>query len=252
MAPCVHGVMALEASIDMPQSWQKNRILAALPEADFARLMPYLEPSPLHAKAVLFDVGESFTQLYFPHSGVVSLVTVMEDGTTAETAMVGREGMVGLSALVSDSGLTSRHTVQIPGVASCIDFSRFRRIMRESAALRPVLSAYAQALFSQVLQSVACNSLHGLRQRCSRWLLMAHDRGPGDTFPLTHEAMAEMLGVRRASVTLVARTLQKAGLIHYRHGILTVLDRRGLEAASCECYRTVRRIFERLLPLTFA
>ncbi len=230
----------------------RNRLLAALSPEEAAKLRPHLETVPLPHGKVLFDPDEPFTRVYFPEDGVVSLVAVFEDGTTSEMATVGREGVVGFSALLDKDTAVGRHLVEVPGSALSMPFSRFRGVLRQSEPLRALCAAHARAFLAQVLQTVACNGVHTVEERCARWLLMTHDRSGGDTFALTQEFLAQMLGVHRPTVTLVARSLQGAGLIHYSRGAITVVDRRRLEEASCECYGIIRRQYERLLPRTFA
>lgn len=229
----------------------RNRLLMALPAEDLRRLRPHLEPVALPHRKVLFEADELLMRVYLIQAGVVSLVTVFEDGTTVEMATVGREGMVGVGTLLGGDTALGCYVVQVPGSALTMEASRFRDALRESPKLRMVCEAYAQAFFAQLLQNVACNAAHSVERRCARRLLMSHDRSDGDTFALTQELLAEMLGVRRSTVTLVDRALQKAGLIEYHRGAITVLDRPGLEAAACECYRVIRERYEDFLPHTF-
>lgn len=226
----------------------KNHLLAVLPPEDAARLRPHLERVALPQGRVLFDAGEPYTRVYFPEEGVVSIVCLFEDGATAEMATVGKEGVVGAGVLLGGDIAISRHMVQVPGSALAIDGAVFRDGLQESRTLRSLAGAYTQAFIAQVLQSVACNGVHAVDERCARWLLMTHDRSEGDTFALTQEYLAQMLGVHRPTVSIAARALQRAGLIRYSRGAITVLDRPGLEEASCECYRIIRRHYERLLP----
>lgn len=239
-----------------PRDWARlvprNRLLAALPAEDLRRLRPHLEPVALPQRKVLFEPDQRLTRIYLIETGVVSLVTVFEDGTTVEMASVGREGMIGVGALLGGDSALGCYVVQEPGSALAMEASRFRVALRESPSLRRACEAYAQAFCTQLLQSVACNAAHSVERRCARRLLMSHDRSDGDTFPLTQELLAEMLGVRRSTVTLIDRELQKAGLIQYDRGAITVLDRRGLEAVACECYRVIRDRYEDLLPRSFA
>ncbi|MGE0117304.1 MAG: Crp/Fnr family transcriptional regulator [Dongiaceae bacterium] len=230
----------------------RNRFLVALHPEDLRRIEPHLEEVRLDSGAILVDADEPITHAYFPHDAMVSLVSVMEDGSTAETATIGREGLTGFGGLLDRDTAFNRHVVQVPGQAARIEFMKMRHAIQGSGNLRHVLSCYTQALFAQTLQSVACNGLHSLEARCSRWLLMTHDRVGKDHFALTQEFLAEMLGVHRSTVTVTAQMLQQRGAIRYRRGVVSILDRRELENTACECYRTVRRAFERLLPLTFA
>jgi CRP-like cAMP-binding protein len=229
----------------------RNRLLMALPPEDLRRLRPHLEPVALPDRRVLFEADESLMRVYLIEAGVVSLVTVFEDGTTVEMATVGREGLVGVGTLLGGDTALGCYVVQVPGSALAMETSRFRDALRESPKLRMACEAYAQAFFAQLLQNVACNAAHSVERRCARRLLMSHDRSDGDTFALTQELLAEMLGVRRSTVTLVDRALQKAGLIEYHRGAITVLNRPGLEAAACECYRVIRERYEEFLPHTF-
>jgi CRP-like cAMP-binding protein len=228
-----------------------NRLLAALPSEEFKRLLPSLEVVSLARGDMMIEPDQPIRFVWFPHFGVVSVVTPLEDGTEVEAATIGREGVVGCELLTGgDSGI-SRTFVQVSGEASRIEFAQMRRRQRESRPLADLLDRYARALFKQVMQSVACNGQHSVEERCCRWLLMAHDRAGSDSFDLTQEFLSDMLGVRRASVTVVARTLQTAGLIRYSRGTITVVDRQGLEEGSCECYRAVRDTYERLLPQVY-
>jgi CRP-like cAMP-binding protein len=228
-----------------------NRLLAALPSAELERLRPDMEEVRLENGAILTDAEQPFTHVYFPHDSVVSLVSLMDDGRIAETATIGREGVAGFQALLHGETAFNRQIVQVTGRASRIEYERLLAVVGDLRELRRVMYCYVQAFIAQVLQSVACNGRHSVEVRCSRWLLMTHDRVGKDTFPLTQELLAEMLGVHRPTVTVAARMLQRAGLIRYSRGVVTILDRTGLENATCECYGIVRRRFERLLPLTF-
>jgi CRP-like cAMP-binding protein len=227
----------------------RNGILATLETPDLERLLPALEAVELERETLLYEAGGKIEQIYFPHNCVISLVAIMQDGRIAETGTLGREGYTGSEALLgSDDIATSRCLVQVSGMASRMPLTTLRRLAEERSEARRLLLAYNRALFAQVLQSVACNAMHNIEERCARWLLMTHDRAEADSFGLTQEFLAEMLGVRRASVNLVGRSFQRAGLIHYSRGCITVLDRPGLESVSCECYRTIRQVFEQFLP----
>jgi CRP-like cAMP-binding protein len=228
-----------------------NRLFAALPAEDFGLLRPHLEITPLERGHVLIAPAELIRHAWFPHDGVVSVVTPMEDGAAAETATIGREGAVGFEFLTGGNRGLSRTFVQVSGSASRIEIAQLRSSER-SGTLGDLLARYSRVLFRQVMQSVACNGLHSVEERCCRWLLMAHDRAGSDTLDLTQEFLAAMLGVRRPSVTVVARTLQTAGLIRYSRGAITVIDRHGLEEAACECYRVIRSAYENLLPYTYS
>lgn len=228
-----------------------NRLLAALEPEDFACLEPYLESVTLPTGTVLYDTGDIIRHAYFPHHAIVALVAVMNDGGSAEMAVIGREAMVGfISALVSRQSF-GRYIVQAPGTASRIDVDRLHEVINLRPKLRELFLRAAEAVMTRVLQNVACNAIHSVEARCCRWILSTHDRLDQDTMPLTHEFLAEMLGVQRSTVSTVTRGLQEAGLIKQNRGMITVTDRAGLEEASCECYGTVRRSFERLLPRTY-
>jgi CRP-like cAMP-binding protein len=228
-----------------------NRLLAALPHEALLSLRPHLKPASLPRGRVLSEADEPLRRVYFVEAGAVSLVAVFEDGTTAEMATVGREGMVGIATLLGGDTALGRYVVSVPGLALAIDASRFQSELGVSPELRATCEAYAQAFVAHLLQNVACNAAHTVEQRCARWLLMCADQTVDDAFELTQEYLAEMLGVRRSTVTVVARTLQQSGLISYRRGAITVLDHQGLESAACECHRTVRDGYERLRARPF-
>jgi CRP-like cAMP-binding protein len=229
------------------QAHRANRLLATLSPQDARLLMPHVELVDCEHRTILMDAGERIARVYFPHSAVICLVAVMRESGIAETATIGPEGLVGLEVLLGGERATSRTLVQVPGVASVIPARMLRKAMEESPSLRALLLRYVGAFLVQVSQSVACNSLHKVEERCCRWLLMAHDRVGRDSFPLTQEFMADLLGVHRPTVTIVARTLQAAGLIRYSRGVITIVDRRGLEQSACECYGIVRQAFEEIL-----
>ena len=226
-----------------------NGLLAAFNRDDWEFLRPFLEVVELKRGTVLYEAGDPVETVYFPHNAVVSLVAVMNDGSVAETGTIGREGFTGSETILGNiDAANSRCLVQVAGTASKVPLSTLRNFLDEQAHARQLLLAYTRALFAQVLQSVACNATHNVEERCARWLLMTHDRAEADTFELTQEFLAVMLCVRRSSVNLVGRAFQKAGLISYSRGKITILDRVGLEGASCECYGIVRKVFEQLLP----
>jgi len=227
----------------------RNGLLAALPAEDLEQLRPILQVVGLKHEMVLYEAGGRIDQVYFPHNAVVSLVAKMQDGRLAETGTLGREGFTGSETMLgNDNTATSRCIVQVPGRASRLALADLRAFVEERPSVRNLLMAYTRALFAQVLQSVACNAMHNVEERCARWLLMTHDRAETDSFVLTQEFLAEMLGVRRASVNLVGRAFQRAGLIRYTRGTITILDRAGLESVSCECYAIIQRVFAQLLP----
>jgi len=227
----------------------RNGLLAALDSDDWEYLRPALDVVQLERGLVLYEAGRPIRHIYFPHNAVVSLVAVMRDGQLAETGTLGREGFTGSETILGNiDTANSRSVVQVAGTASKVPLSTLRACLDERPHACLLLMAYARALFAQVLQSVACNAMHNVEQRCARWLLMTHDRAAADSFELTQEFLAAMLGVRRASVNVVGSAFQKAGLIRYSRGKITILDRAGLEAASCECYGIIRRVFAQLLP----
>jgi CRP-like cAMP-binding protein len=224
-----------------------NRLLDVLSPTVSARLDSHLEPFELTLGKEIHAPGDTAEFAYFPTSGLISVVATMNDGASVEIGVAGNEGMFSVATILGDETPSQRAMVQLPGKALRVKARRFRREMQADSAMHTMLLRYAMTTLSAVAQTAACNRLHNLEQRCARWLLAAHDRAGGNRFPLTHEFLAMMLGVRRPGVTLAAQTLQSAGLITYYHGIMTVLDRRGLEAASCECYRAIQDDFNRLM-----
>ncbi|WP_134497893.1 Crp/Fnr family transcriptional regulator [Microvirga pakistanensis] len=230
---------------------RKNRLLAALEPEDFEVLKPYLELVDLSKGKVVYDIGEVMWHTYFPHNAIVSLATVLEDGGTVEMALFGREGMFGyVSTLVTRQSF-GRYVAQLSGTASRIPVDRLKEAVREHPRIREVVFRFTEALLAQTLQTVACNAVHSVEARCCRWILSMRDRVDSDALPLTHETLAEMLGVQRSTVSSVTRALQVADLIQQGRGTITIMDRAGLEDMSCECYRKIRRSFERLLPGTY-
>jgi CRP-like cAMP-binding protein len=223
-----------------------NRILSTLPPDVFARILPDLKMVPLKFRVSLHEPGDKMPYVYFPNSGVISMLTVMEDGTAVEIATIGNEGMVDLFVFLGLEESDSRLLIQVPGTAMRMESTRFREHVAENPRLRALLGYYAIALFALVAQSTACNRMHPMVARCARWLLMTHDRVDAAEFPMTHDFLSEMLGVRRPSVSVAAKALKDAGLIKYHRGRITVIDRAGLEAASCECYRLIRARFDRM------
>ena len=225
-----------------------NRLLAAVPAEELDRLRPELEEVDLAFKQELYGPDRPVRHAYFPHRGVCSVVEDLEDGAAVEVATVGHEGFVGVSLLLGGGAMAGRCFVQVPGTATRIRAAAFPEAMRACPGLHRLLLRYTQALLSQVARSAACNRAHSIEERCARWMLMTHDRVDGDeSFPLTQEFLAQMLGVRRSGVTVAAGMLQKAGLIRYSRGLVRVVDREGLQAASCPCYDAVRAEFDRLL-----
>jgi CRP-like cAMP-binding protein len=227
---------------------QANRVLAALPDAVYERLVPELEPISMTLKQILYRPNGAIPHVYFPLNTVTSLVVSMQDGQAVEVATVGNEGMVGLPVFLGAEIFSGQAFIQVPGEAVRMQTAVFKDEVSRHGSLHEVLHRYIQALFTQVAQSAACNRLHSIEQRCARWLLMTQDRVGAEQFPLTQEFLAQMLGVRRGSVSEVASRLQREGLLQYSRGIITVRNRAGLEAASCECYAIVRLEYDRLLP----
>jgi CRP-like cAMP-binding protein len=228
-------------------SRQPNRLLRGLWPADYALMVPHLRRVPLAAGDEISPARARSRHVFFPETAVLSLVVTMTDGAAVEAATVGNEGLVGLAAFLGDGAMTTRCLTQIAGDAQRLSADAFVQVIAESPALAALLRRYTQAFINQLAQSVACNRLHLIDQRCARWLLMTHDRvGGGDSFDLTQEFLSYMLGVRREAVSGASRALQERGFIRYRRGHISVLDRAGLEGAACECYGDTRADYERL------
>ena len=223
-----------------------NRLLLALPKAEQDRLRSKLTPMSLSMKTVLFEPGQEISAVHFPVNGVVSLVTSLEDGAIVEVATVGNEGIVGVP-LVHGGSLAVRAISQVPGDTLRMDASVYMAEFERPGPFRDLVENYLQALFGQISQAAACNRLHSNEERLSRWLLMSHDRVGTETFPITHEFLGQMLGSRRATVTLSAGILQAAGLIRYHRGRVTIVDRDGLESVSCECYGVIKAALDRVI-----
>ena len=225
-----------------------NHLLRALPAADLRRLMPDMETIAVRPRHVLYRSGERLKHVFFPNGGVFSITTVLPDGSQVEVATVGDEGMVGIEALFgADATAPGETFLQVPdGSAVKLSVTAFRRELARFGPLNTLMGRYAQTVIAQMMQSTACNARHQVQERCARWLLMTHDRVHEQDFHLSHEFLAMMLGVRRPTVTVVAGVLQQAGLISYKHGNVSVLDRKGLEAASCACYAVIRGHFDRM------
>jgi CRP-like cAMP-binding protein len=225
----------------------RNRLLASLPAEEYARLESSLERVDLELKQVCFDVDCAITHVYFPEASVISIVGVMADGSAVETATVGREGMVGIPLFLGTSQTSAQAFAQVAGSALRMSAGAFRAAVADSPAFALALGHYTQALFTLVAQSSACNRMHAMLERCARWLLHTHDRVEQDQFPITHQFLSQMMGVRRATVTDAMGILQERGTIEYAMGIVRVRDRARLEAAACECYAVIAREFDRLL-----
>ena len=223
-----------------------NRLLAALTAEDFNLLKPHLTVVDLIQNEIVFEGGRPAEYVWFPHEGVISIVATDAEGGAVEVATVGREGMTGIPLVLGSDSMSSDAMVQVSGAGSRMETSAFRDAIEASPTIRQQMLRYVLAVFGQVSQNAACNQLHAINNRCARWLLTTHDRVNGDTYALTQEYLAMMLGVTRPSVSAAAGALQKAGLIRYSRGVITILDRGGLEAASCECYRIIEDEFTRL------
>lgn len=224
-----------------------NRLLASLTKADFDLVRPHLKPITLAKEAVLFGTGDPVKQVYFPHSGIVSLVIDLASGDMVEAAMIGRDSIVGAASGLDGQVSLNKAIVQLSGAGSTLDVPRFRKLADQSASLRTTLIRHEETLFAQAQQSVACNATHTLEARLARWLLRARDLSDDDDLDLTQEFLSQMLGVRRTSVSVIANTLQKAGLIHYNRGHIKITNADGLRDAACECYETVKKNYDRLL-----
>jgi len=224
----------------------QNHVLGALPSAEAQRLVHLLTPLSLEIKTVLFEPGQPIDAVHFPLDGVISLVTPLEDGAIVEVATVGNEGVVGVP-LVLGGSLAVRAISQVPGRALRMEAQAFLAELGRRGALYEVVQNYTSALFGQIAQAAACNRLHSNEERLSRWLLMSHDRVGVDEFAITHEFLGQMLGSRRATVTLSAGILQAAGLIRYQRGHVTIVDRQGLEGVACECYAVIKNELDRAI-----
>ncbi|HXO03667.1 MAG TPA: Crp/Fnr family transcriptional regulator [Stellaceae bacterium] len=233
--------------MNVPAPQIKNRLLAGLPPEDLAQLIEHLEPVALPKKQILYEVGAPLEHIYFIEEGLASVLTTMEDGASSEVGMVGPEGLIGVSALLGGS-LSAQHVVmQLPGRGHHIPATRCKSVFDQSPRVRAVLLRFIEDLLNLSSQTAGCNRLHTVEQRSARWLLMASDRVDSNVLPLTQEFLAAMLGVRRSGVSEAASELQRSGLIRYRRGEITIIDRAGLEKTACECYALDRHRIERLL-----
>jgi CRP-like cAMP-binding protein len=228
---------------------QGNRLLDSLSPTRQADLAPHLEQVRLELKELLFEAGKRIDSVYFPLTAVASLLNLVEGTSGVEIATVGNEGLVGLSVSWGINTFNPREFVQcqVPGDALVMDAETFAAKVAAGGELTWLVHRYTQAFVTQIGQQVACNGLHSIQERCARWMLLTHDRVGSDEFPLTQEFLAQMLGVRRPSVTVVAGILQQAGFIRFHRGRITITDRRGLESTSCDCYRVLREVFDRLV-----
>ena len=233
-------------------NWPRNRLLLALPSRDLKRLLPELEHISCQRAQVLMDADSALDHVYFPDSGVVSVLAVYANGSIIEMATIGREGCTGVQAIFGAKTSSARFLVQIPGSAARISRAAFTRAARSMPSLRNLTYAYVQAFLEQVMGSVACNGAHSLKERLARWLLMMRDRGDDDVLEITQNLLGEMLGVQRPTITNAARELELAGLIERGRRQVTILDRQGLIEASCECYQLVRERMAHHLPKTYS
>jgi CRP-like cAMP-binding protein len=225
----------------------ENSLLGALADFDSALLAPHLVNVELERGRLLYDPGDPMDFVYFPHDGVISLMTLMSNGAAIESAAVGPEGAVGLPAAVAPRQSLSRAIAQTYVRSARISAERLHDAWRQSPQIQALVDRHSEALYGHAIQSVACNALHSVEARFCRWLLTCRDRISSDRLAVTQEFLADMLGVQRTTVTMVARNLQDRGLIRYRRGVIDILDRAGLQAMACECYGVVRNTYARLL-----
>ncbi|SAL06449.1 Crp/FNR family transcriptional regulator [Caballeronia arationis] len=226
----------------------QNHLLSVLPETERARLAPHLVPIEMTLGDVVYESGDRQRFIYFPTTSIVSLLYVMEDGASAEIAIVGNEGLIGIALFMGGETTPSRAIVQSAGTAFQLEAQILKQEFIRGGPVQRLLLRYTQALITQMAQTAVCNRHHSIDQQLCRWLLLSMDRLPSNELKMTQELIANMLGVRRSGVTEAALKLQDAGLIRYGHGHIQVLDRPGLEKRVCECYRVVKREFDRLLP----
>ncbi len=226
---------------------RRNRLLQAVPENERARIVPHLQPMPLGPMQVLADARQPLYHVWFPETAVISMLRRMRDGTTIEVGAVGCDGMAGLPVVAGVMWSTTAFVSPIPGECQRMAAETLRRLLPELPVLSNLLDRYALALTHELSQTIACNALHSVEQRCTRWLLTAHDWVGSDELQLTHGVLAQLLGVRRAGVTVAALALQRAGFIEYSRGRITIVNRAGLEAVACECRSEMHANTARLL-----
>jgi len=224
-----------------------NALLNSLDAGDYSELLGGAESVEIELRYVLYEANAPITHVYFFTRGVASIIAPVGDGASVEVGTVGNEGFIGLPLLLGADHEPAKAFVQVAGAGLRVTAAAFQHSVATSPALRGLFLRYAHSYLSQVSQSSACNRAHSIEERCARWLLMTHDRVGADEFPLTHEFLSLMLGVRRAGVTVAAGMLQRAGLIDYKHGHITIVDREGLEGAACPCYRIIRESYNGLL-----
>ena len=236
--------------LDRSSPGKRNRLLASLPTADFSVLKPHLKEVELQQGAHLQEQGERIDYVYFPHDGIVALMAVMKQGEAIQTATIGREGAICLLAGLGPRRSHTRAVVQVAGKASRIAAAQFRKLAADNQAIREMIARFGEVLLIQVNQTAACNALHDVEERLSRWLLQARDRVDDNKIRFTHEFLSQILGVRRPTVTVVAKMLQEAGLIRYHRGQIEIINRQGLEARACECYAVMRKEIANVTPAT--
>jgi CRP-like cAMP-binding protein len=241
---CIDGM-------NVSSNWPRNRLLLALPPRDLKQLIPKLEHIPIQREQVLINADSAIDHVYFPDSGVVSVLAVYADGSMIEMATIGREGFTGVQAALGAKTSSARFLVQIPGSAAKLSRVAFTRTMQSMPSFRNLMYAYVQAFLEQVLVSVACNGAHSLKERLARWLLMMRDRSDDDVLQITQNLLGEMLGVQRPTITNAAGELERAGLIERGRRQVAILDRQGLSKASCECYQLVRMRTAHYLPKSY-
>lgn len=229
-----------------------NLLLAALPPEDYQRLVPYFKLKEMVLEQMIFEAGEPIKYVYFPHRSIISLVAFLIDGSTVEVGLIGKEGMAGVQSILGRNALPYKALVQVPGVATQLSVDCLKAEFERGGALQKILLHYVQALLVQIAQSAVCNRMHSIENRLVRWLLSVQDRTELDELPLTQELIAQMLGVRRAGVTIAAIALQQSGLIEYHRGRITIVNREKLEARACECHKIVQDAFDELLRQSFS
>ena len=237
--------------MDVASNWPRNRLLLALPPRNLKQLLPDFKLVECHSEQVLIDADSSLEHIYFPDSGVISVVAVYPDGSIIEMATIGREGGTGFQAVFGAKASSARLLVQVPGTAARMGRAAFVRAMDAVPAFRSLMFAHVHAFLEQVMVSAGCNGTHGLKQRLARWLLMMRDRNDSDAMPLTQDLLAGMLGVHRPTISHAVRHLERLGLIDCGRRRITIVDRDGLMRASCECYGVVRARIAHHLPKTY-
>lgn len=229
-----------------PRETTRNRLLAAIPDEVYYRLQPDLEPIRLDLGNVIYEAHQPLSHVYFPTTAIVSLLYTMENGSSAEMGIVGCDGVVGIAVFMGGDTTPNRAVVQSAGDALKLELKHFRRELRRTSELHRLLLLYTQSLLTQMSQTAVCNRLHSVEQQLCRWLLLSHDRLESNELIMTQELIANMLGVRREGVSVAAHNLQNAGVIRYKRGHITIVDRSGLESRVCECYQVVKTECDRL------